>query len=138
MGGTIAFLLGFDRDYVVEFCVGFRVRQAKPLRSLEPGSVGAWLAVPQTQRRSFFCWMGTIGLQVKKFSEIALSIDNAQNLNCIANHCVKNNVVIYHETTKTRNPFLIRFSHTGEVCDELTFLANPIEQLTGSFRTSLF
>ncbi len=25
---------------------------AMPLHSLEPGSVGAWLAVPQTQRRS--------------------------------------------------------------------------------------
>jgi hypothetical protein len=37
--------------HIEHLSVVFRVRQAKPLRSLEPGSVGAWHAVPQTQRR---------------------------------------------------------------------------------------
>lgn len=31
------------------FFVGFWVWQAKPLQSLKPGSVRAWLAVPKTQ-----------------------------------------------------------------------------------------
>ncbi len=49
----VMFWVGFWVGFWV-FWVGFGVfwvRQAKPLQPLEPGSVGAWLAVPKTTRK---------------------------------------------------------------------------------------
>ncbi len=49
---TIAELITNHLNSILTFyevyCVGFRTRQAMSLQALEPGSVGAWLAVPKT------------------------------------------------------------------------------------------
>ena len=53
--GSIGFgcepgLRGVNQTYLYSSSLGLGHGMAMPLQSLEPGFVGAWLAVPQTQR----------------------------------------------------------------------------------------
>ena len=43
-------LRGVNQTYLYSSSLGLGHGMAMPLQSLEPGFVGAWLAVPQTQR----------------------------------------------------------------------------------------